>query len=229
VPDRLPDEAVVHLFYLHGFASSPESGKAAYLRDRLAPLGLPLHAPDFNAPDFSSLTVSRMLDQVETAIADLPAGPVGLVGSSLGGFVALHAAARQPAGSAHPIARLVLLAPAVDFASGRDGWLSDAELEDWRRSGWRDVFHYAYGRTLPMHYALYEDGGRFDAFAARFDTPTLVFQGARDQVVNPRRVNEWAGTRANVELRTLDDDHQLQAHLDTIWTESARFFGVGPE
>ena len=196
VPDRLPDEAVVHLFYLHGFASSPESGKAAYLRGRLAPLGLPLHAPDFNAPDFSSLTVSRMLDQVEAAIAALPAGPVGLVGSSLGGFVALHAAARQPAGSAHPIARLVLLAPAVDFASGRDGWLTDAELEDWRRSGWRDVFHYAYGRTLPLHYALYEDGDRFDAFAARFDTPTLVFQGARDQVVNPRRVRRVGRRRA---------------------------------
>ena len=28
VPGRVQDEAVVHLFYLHGFASSPESGKA---------------------------------------------------------------------------------------------------------------------------------------------------------------------------------------------------------
>jgi pimeloyl-ACP methyl ester carboxylesterase len=229
MPDRVPGEAVVHLFYLHGFASSPDSGKAAYFRDRLSPLGLPLHAPDFNVPDFSSLTVSRMLGQVEAAIADLPAGPVGLVGSSLGGFVALHAAARQPAGSPHPIARLVLLAPAVDFASGRDGWLTGGELEEWRRTGWRDVFHYAYGRTLPMHYALYEDGRRFDAFAARFDAPTLVFQGTRDQVVDPRRVHAWAGTRENVELRMLDDDHQLQAHLETIWGESSAFFGVTRE
>jgi uncharacterized protein len=83
VPGGVPDEVVVHLFYLHGFASSPESGKAEYLRARLAPLGIPLHAPNFNEPDFSSLTVSRMLEQVSAAVAALPPGPVGLIASSL--------------------------------------------------------------------------------------------------------------------------------------------------
>jgi pimeloyl-ACP methyl ester carboxylesterase len=213
----------VHLFYLHGFASSPDSGKATYLRDRLAPLGLTLHAPDFNLPDFSTLTVTRMLDQLRGAMGALPAGPVGLIGSSLGGFVALHAAARQSGASAHPIARLVLLAPAVDFASGRDGWLTSAELEDWRRTDRRDVFHYVYGRPVPMHYALYEDGHRYDAFEARFDTPTLVFQGTRDSVVDPQRVSAWAAARPNVTLRMVDDDHQFQAQLDAIWPETARF------
>ena len=216
VQNRVPGEAVVHLFYLHGFASSPESGKADYLRGRLAPLGVPLHAPDFNEPDFSSLTVSRMLEQARSAIAVLPAGPVGLIGSSLGGLVAIHAAALQPAGTPHPIARMVLLAPAVDFASGRDGWLSDTELEHWRRTGWRDVFHHARGRSMPLQYALYEDGRRFDAFAARFDTPALVFQGDQDTVVNPTRVREWAAPRTNVTVRMLADDHRLQAHIDTI-------------
>jgi len=216
----------VHLFYLHGFASSPDSGKAVYLRDRLASLGLGLHAPDFNQPDFSSLTVSRMLEQLRAAMAALPAGPVGLIGSSLGGFVALHAAAERAVHATHPITHLILLAPAVDFASGRDGWLTDAELEDWRRTDRRNVFHYVYGRTVPVHYALFEDAHRLDAFQARFDTPTLVFQGARDTVVNPRRVAAWAASRENVAVRLLDDDHQLQAHVETIWQESARFLGV---
>jgi uncharacterized protein len=226
VPGRVPDEAVVHLLYLHGFASSPQSGKVQYLRDRLAPLGVPLHAPDFNAPDFSGLTVSRMLGQVNAAAAALPPGPVGLIGSSLGGFVAIHAAASQATDAAHPIARLVLLAPAVDFASGRDGWLTDAELETWRTTGWRDVFHHALGRGVPVHYGLYADGRRFDAFAARFDAPALVFQGAQDTVVNPTRVCEWAAQRANVRVRMLADDHRLQAHLETIWNESAAFLGI---
>jgi pimeloyl-ACP methyl ester carboxylesterase len=229
MPGWLPHEAVVHLFYLHGFASSPESGKAAYLRDRLAPLGLPLHVPDFNAPDFSSLTVSRMLGQVGSAVGSLPAGPVGLIGSSLGGLVAIHAAAREIGGPAHPLERVILLAPAVDFASGRDGWLTDAELDDWRRTGWRDVEHHAYGRTLPVRYDLYEDGGRFDAFAARLNSPTLVFQGTRDTVVNPRRVAEWASSQPNVSMRMLDDDHQLHAYLETIWRESASFLGISLE
>ncbi len=216
----------MHLFYLHGFASSPESGKAECLRARLAPLAIPLHAPDFNEPDFSSLTVSRMLGQVRAAVAALPPGPVGLIASSLGGFVAIHAAASQTADFTHPIAGLVLLAPAVDFASGRDGWLTAAELEHWRMTGWREVFHHAFGRAVPLHYGLYEDGHRFDAFAARFNTPTIVFQGDQDTVVSPTRVREWAAPRPNVRVRLLADDHRLQAHIDTIWTESAALFGI---
>jgi pimeloyl-ACP methyl ester carboxylesterase len=220
---------IIHYFYLHGFGSSPDSGKAEYLRGGLAPLGIPLHAPDFNEPDFSSLTVTRMLEQVRAAIAALTPGPVGLIGSSLGGFVAIHAAASQAADAAHPIARLALLAPAVDFASGRNGWLTDAELEHWRTTGWREVFHHALGRSVPLHYGLYEDGHRYDAYSARFDTPTIVFQGDQDTVVNPTRVREWAAPRANVRVRMLADDHRLQAHLDAIWTESAAFFGIPTE
>jgi pimeloyl-ACP methyl ester carboxylesterase len=216
----------VHIFYLHGFASSPESGKAAFLRERLSPFGLGLHAPDFNQPDFQSLTVSRMLLQLQGTLDALPEGPVALFGSSLGGFVALHAAAREQRGTAHPITRLVLLAPAVDFASGRDGWLTESDLDDWRRTDRRDVFHFAYGRTLPLGYGLYEDGHGYDAFRARFDIPTLVFQGAEDTVVNPERVTEWAASRSNVTLRMLEDDHQLQGSLGTIWQESAPFLGL---
>jgi uncharacterized protein len=227
---RVPrDKRIIHYFYLHGFASSPDSGKADYIRRRLAPLGVHLHAPDFNAPDFSSLTVTRMLAQVRSAIVALPPGPVGLIGSSLGGFVAIHAAASGVADREHPIARLVLLAPAVDFASGRDGWLSDAELERWRATGWREVFHHALGRGVPLHYGLYEDGNRYDAFEAEFDTPTLVFQGEQDTVVNPTRVTEWAAPRRNVRVRMLADDHRLQAHLDAIWAESAAFLGLSAE
>jgi uncharacterized protein len=226
VPARLQDKAVAHIFYLHGFASSPESGKAAFLRERLAPFGLGLHAPDFNQPDFTSLTVSRMLAQLQGALDGLPEGPVAIFGSSLGGFVALHAAARQPAATAHPITRLVLLAPAVDFASGRDGWLSESELDDWRRTDRRDVFHFAYGRTLPLGYALYEDAHRYDAFLAEFDIPTLVFQGRRDTVVNPERVIAWSSSRPNVTLRMLDDTHQLQESLQVIWQESAPLLGL---
>jgi uncharacterized protein len=229
VPAELRDETVVQVFYLHGFGSSPESGKAAFLRAHLSAFGLELHAPDFNLPDFTTLTATRMLAQLDAALDVLPSGPVALFGSSLGGFVAIHAAAKQARTATHPIARMVLLAPAVDFASGRDGWLTDAELEDWRRTDRRDVFHYAYERTLPLRWALYEDAHRYDAFAARFDIPTLVFQGTRDTVVNPDRVKAWATPRANVTLRMVDDTHQLQDSLPAIWEASARFLGLAGE
>jgi uncharacterized protein len=216
----------VEVFYLHGFGSSPESGKAAFLRERLSAHGVELHAPDFNQPEFTSLTATRMLGQLDAAIGRLPAGPVALIGSSLGGFVAIHAAARRATAADHPVVRLILLAPAVDFASGRDGWLTDAELEEWRRTDRRDVFHYAFERTLPLRWALYEDAHRYDAFEARFDVPALAFQGARDTVVDPARVKAWAAARDNVTLRMVDDTHQLQDSLPEIWRESELFLGL---
>ena len=114
----------MHVFYLHGFVSSPQSTKAAWLAERLRPYGLPLHCPDFNEPDFATLTTTRMVGQVEEGIRRLPPGPVTLVGSSLGGFVAWHVAARRhggPSRTAPPIDRLVLLAPALDFGTNRHG------------------------------------------------------------------------------------------------------------
>ena len=55
----------MHVFYLHGFASSPGSAKAMFFAERLARAGVRMDCPDLNLPDFSTLTVSRMLQQVE--------------------------------------------------------------------------------------------------------------------------------------------------------------------
>jgi uncharacterized protein len=79
-----------HVFYLHGFASSGRSKKAAYFAERLRPDGIPLRCPDFNEPDFSTLTMTRMLDRLAGDIATLgppslaPGTPAGvvLIGSS---------------------------------------------------------------------------------------------------------------------------------------------------
>ena len=99
VPPGLPAHVVSarSIVYLHGFASSPRSSKARFVGERAAAAGLPFQCPDLNAPDFRSLTVSRMIEQATAAVEGLP-DPVALVGSSLGAFVAVHAAAgRDPA------------------------------------------------------------------------------------------------------------------------------------
>jgi len=216
----------VLLLYLHGFASSPGSGKARYLADRFRERGRTLICPDLNLPDFSTLTVTRMLDQVDRVIDAREPGPVALIGSSLGGFVALHAAARRGRrlDSQHPVERLVLLAPAFDFGSPRD--IRHAEVVEWRRTDRLEVFHHAYGRSIPVHYALHEDAQQYDANAVDLPVPTLIFQGRRDTVVAPETAVRFASARAHVTLRLLDDDHQLQGHLDVIWPEIAAFLGV---
>ena len=138
----------MHVLYLHGFASSAQSSKAAFFRSKLAAHGVEVHTPDFNAPDFSTLTVTRMLGQVHDVIQALGPGPVTLVGSSLGGFVAVHAALRD----AGRVDRIVLLAPALDFGGNRMRALGDRGIEEWRRTNRLDVFHHAFGRLMPVHY-----------------------------------------------------------------------------
>ena len=62
--------------------------------------GVTFECPDLNLPSFETLTVTRMIEQACEAIARAPDGPIALVGSSLGGFVALYAASRRDAGEA---------------------------------------------------------------------------------------------------------------------------------
>ena len=212
----------MHYFYLHGFASSARSSKAAFFARKLEELGHPLHTPDFNEPEFSTLTVTRMVDQVTNVLDALPPARAALIGSSLGGFVAVQAALRRPG----QIDRLVLLAPALDFSGNRIQDLGDRGLAEWQKTNRLDVYHYGYGRTIPVHYDLYTDANRYDCANAQLSMPIQIFQGRRDTAVNPESVERWARLRTNVELHMLDDDHQLLGSLDFIWREAARFLGV---
>ena len=209
------------IIYLHGFASSSHSGKATYLGDRLRARGFEVVIPDLNLPDFSTLTITRMLGQVE-AILDKARGPVTLFGSSLGGYVAVNAAAKWP----DRIDRVVLLAPALDFSDEGLGAPGGASLGDWKRDGQIQVFHFGYGRMMPIHYGLYEDARRYDAMRADVRMPILVFQGTRDTAVSPETVKRWSAGRPNVALHLLDDDHQLSASLGYIWEEADRFLAT---
>ncbi len=209
------------VLYLHGFASSPQSTKAGWLADQLRAHGLELHCPDFNAPDFATLTLTRMIDQVDQATTR--AGePIVLIGSSLGGTVAVLAAARFP----ERIDRLVLLAPAVMFAKPGHHLLPPERIEEWARRGELPFYHYGEQVERPLQYSFYVDSLQYNAFDAAFPQPTLIFQGLRDASVDHRTVERFARERPNVTLSLLDDDHQLIASLPTIWCATRDFLGL---
>lgn len=215
-----------NVLYLHGFASSPNSTKAALLRDRLARFGIALRAPDLNEPDFSTLTVTRMLEQTARELGRLPAGPVALVGSSLGGFVAVHAAGRHDPSAPVPIVRLILLAPAFEFGTNRMRRLGPGGIDRWKATERLEVFHYGYGEAREVHYELYEDAQRYDAFSLTFDVPTVIIYGTRDESVDPASVERWARGRSTVTLRLVDDGHQLANSLEVIWQETEKALGL---
>ncbi len=208
------------VFYLHGFASSPRSTKVRYFSDRFAQGGVPLRCPDFNEPDFSSLTMTRMLAQLGAELHD--AGPSALIGSSLGGALAVLAAARY----AEDVERLVLIAPAVMFGDPDHHLLPREQIAIWREHGRHDFFHYGYGEPRALSYAFYEDSLKYDVFGTLFPQPALVFQGRRDDVVSAADVERFAALRPNAALTLLDDDHQLVQSLPRMWSEVQPFLRV---
>jgi pimeloyl-ACP methyl ester carboxylesterase len=210
------------VIYLHGFASSPASSKARRFARELAELGVDFACPDLNQPAFETLTITRMLEQTRDEIARA-SGPIALVGSSLGAFVAMHAADRDDSGK---VARLILMAPALDFGGNRLRQLGEHGIDEWRARGRLSVFHYAFNEPRDVGYALYEDAARYDALALHLTKPTLGFQGRRDAQVNPEMVESWARQQPNVVLRMLDDDHQLTGSVEQVWKESAAFLGL---
>jgi pimeloyl-ACP methyl ester carboxylesterase len=207
--------------YLHGFASGARSSKATWFTERLAAHGIATRCPDFNAPDFATLTISRMLDQLDVELRSID-DPVALMGSSLGGTLAILAADRFE----ERIDRVVLLAPAVMFAKPGHHLLPPERVEEWRRKGALPFFHYADNREQLLNFAFYEDSLRYDPFAAKLVQPTLIFQGLRDTSVDAATVQQFARDRPNVTLSLLEDDHQLLASLPRIWNDVAPFVGA---
>lgn len=212
----------MNVFYLHGFASSPLSAKAAYFAERLRAHDITLRAPDFNEPDFATLTMTRMLAQLDKEIVAAGDAPVVLIGSSLGAVVALETAARL----GPRIDRLVLLAPALRFPADAPTVLGAERVVRWRETGTLDVFHHSAGRMRAVNYTLYEDALQYDAMTTHVTQPMLIFQGRRDAAVDYRVVAEYAAGKPHVTLVLLDDDHQLIASLPRIWAEMALFLGV---
>ena len=172
--------AVMRVLYLHGFASSARSSKAAFFasswqpRHRARDTGLQRagfqHADDHadgrsgRASHRRASRRSRGLDRFEPRRVRRGARR--------------HAMAR----SWH---RIVLLAPALDFGGNRMRSLGDRGLEEWRRPNRLDVFHHGYGRVMPVHYEPHADATRYDAMNARVEIPVQIFQGSRDDAVDP--------------------------------------------
>jgi pimeloyl-ACP methyl ester carboxylesterase len=198
------------IVYLHGFASSPDSTKARYFDEQLRRHGRSLICPDLNQPDFETLTMSRMLGQL-AALLDGLGAPATLIGSSLGGTLAVLAAARL----GPRVERLVLMAPAVMFAKPGHHLLPPERIETWRREGALPFFHYGANEERRLDFSFYEDSLQHDAF-----------QGLRDAAVDYRTVEQFARDRSNVTLSLLDDDHQLAASLPRMWLDIEPFLGL---
>jgi pimeloyl-ACP methyl ester carboxylesterase len=166
--------------------------------------------------------LAQLASVVQALPPELPPEPVTLIGSSLGGTLAILASSSL----ADRVECLVLLAPAVMFPRPGHHLLPPERLERWRQDATMPFFHYADGVERLLDFTFYEDSLRYDAFEAVVPQPTLIFQGLRDASVDYRSVEAFASARSNVTLSLLDDDHQLSASLSRIWVAVEEFLGL---
>lgn len=209
----------MRFLYLHGFASSPKSTKAVFFSERLTRLGHAVDVLDLEEGDFEGLTITRQLAVVRRAIAGA-SGELAIIGSSMGGYLALLAAAEEPR-----VRQLMLMAPAIDMRAQWAVRYGTQKLASWKAAGAAPTFHHAHGEERLIGYGLYEDLERYDP-APPAPIPTLAFMGRRDETVVPAAVARWASQNTSVELCWLDSGHELLDQLDTMWSETVAFFGL---
>jgi uncharacterized protein len=210
---------LTRVVYLHGFASGPSSTKARFFREKIEERGAKVDVPDLAEGNFRGLTITSQLRVIEQVCG---AGPVSLMGSSLGGYLAALYAGLHPEG----VDRVVLLAPGFGFPTRWPERMGAERMQDWKRTGWTPVFHYATGREEPLGYQMVEDARRYPD-APSFDQPALIFHGVNDPVVPAQASIDFASSHPNVTLRLLPSGHELTDVLELMWSEVATFLWVG--
>ena len=130
---RLRGGASPALMFLAGYASDMDGSKAVALDGLAERRGLAMLRFDYSGTgssqgEFDQGTLDSWLGQALHMLDQLVQGPVILIGSSMGGWIALHVAIRRP----DRIAALVGIAAAPDFTDWGYSELEKAELQ---RSG----------------------------------------------------------------------------------------------
>ena len=200
--------------YLHGFGSGPSSRKARFFAEKLRRAAARVDIPELTRGDFENLTITGQLE----VVAETAAGrPVGLIGSSMGGYLAALYAACHP-----EVTRLMLMAPAFGLMSRWPEWLGEGKMMQWRESGGIEFFHYASMRMRRLKYGLIEDAGRYEEVPG-FLQQALIFHGVNDDVVPVENSRRFAALHTNVRLVEFESGHELTDVMERMWSEAAGF------
>lgn len=121
------------IVYLHGFNSSPASGKAQQLGEHMAALG---RSADYYCPALPN-SPREAIAKVEASLARSQPGSVTLVGSSLGGFYASYLAEKHgwkavlvnPAVHANILLQSAL-GPQINWHTGEKWMLTEQHLAE---------------------------------------------------------------------------------------------------
>ena len=191
---RLREGAGPGLFWLGGFKSDMQGTKAAALDQwagvqARACLRFDYSGHGESGGDFSEGTIGRWLEETAAVFAAFARGPQVLVGSSMGGWLALLLARelkRQAAAGAAPaasLAGLVLIAPAVDFTEELmwKKFSPEVKRQIETAGAWQRPSQYSEA-PYPITRGLIEEGRRHLLLGGLIETgcPVRILQGVQD-------------------------------------------------
>ena len=204
--------------FLGGFNSDMTGSKAEFLAGWCEARGTPFLRFDYSGHGasggrFVDGTIGRWAEDAARVVAALTDGPQVLVGSSMGGWIALLLARRMA------IRALVGIAPAPDFT---EDLMWPEFTPDQRAMIERDgVWHRpsAYGDPYPITRALIEDGRNHLLLRApiALEAPVRILQGQQDPDVPWRHALRIAEAVKGGDVRIhliKDGDHRLSRPQD---------------
>lgn len=216
---RLPGRGPGVVF-LPGFRSDMQGSKAIFLRDHCAARGQAFLRLDYSGHGgsdgrFEDGTIGQWAADALAIFDALTEGPQILVGSSMGGWIALLIA-RQRAGR---LAGLIGIAPAPDFT---ETLLWPALPAEMRQALTRDgiiQLPSEYGEPTPVTRALIEDGKHQSVLNVPIDLPcpVRILQGMADPDVPWRHAIRILETLSQGDARVTlvkDGDHRLSRPED---------------
>ena len=216
---RLPGEGPTVVF-LPGYNSDMAGSKAAVLRDLCAARGWPMLRLDYSGHGesggaFTDGTIGRWTADARLVIDRQTTGPLLLVGSSMGGWIALLLARIMP----DRVVGLVGIAAAPDFTETMM-WdtMMPAERATMARLGYLDVPS-EYGDPYRVTMRLIEDGRNHLVLGTKLaiTCPVRLLQGQRDPDVPWETALRLAAAldSSDVEIRLIKDgDHRLSRPQD---------------
>lgn len=212
------------LFWLGGFRSDMTGSKAQAIDALGAERGWAVTRFDYSGHgvsggDFLDGTISRWLEEA-LAVFAITSGPQIVIGSSMGGWLALLLARALHQRGDTRVKALVLIAPAVDMTRDlmRDTF-SDAELADlWEKGRVEQPSDYS-DEPYVLTRGLIEDGDQHLLFKGPIRThcPVAILQGGKDTDVPPAHALKLVSHLVSDPVTfTLipDGDHRLSRDAD---------------
>ena len=213
------------LLFLPGYASDMEGAKAVALDAFAAERGISMLRFDYSGTGSSSGrfedgTLALWLEEALAALDELSDGPLILAGSSMGGWIALHAALLRP----DRIRALVGIAAAPDFT---DWGFSPAQKATLQRDGRLEEPNPYGPEPSVFTHAFWESGQRLRLLESEIgiDCPVRLLHGEVDRDVpldvtfRLMRTLRSSDVQLNVLKgggHRLSEPHEIRAILGTV-------------